>query len=152
MQFIQFFLFNFGPECLALAKTGLKSNHDSDHELLILTEHCDGTYMTPDSRERTFYTLHLYLNDSLNGKVGGEPTREEGPAPFPELLIKGGATTFWSNDLQRRLEVHPKAGRVLIFQHRGLLHSGGEVHEGIKYTMRSDLLFEMDRNGKLDEP
>jgi len=31
---------------------------------------------------------------------------------------------------------------VLIFQHRGLLHSGDEVLEGIKYTMRTDLMFE----------
>jgi len=30
---------------------------------------------------------------------------------------------------------------VLIFQHRGLLHSGDDVVEGTKFTMRSDLLF-----------
>ena len=71
------------------------------------------------------------------------PASEEA-APFPELLIKGGATTFHSNDMARRLDVDPKAGRVLIFQHRGLLHSGDEVLEGIKYTMRTDLLFEFE--------
>jgi hypothetical protein len=57
--------------------------------------------------------------------------------------------------MTRRLDVDPKAGRVLIFQHRGLLHSGDEVLEGVKYTMRSDLLFEFDKesgalNGRQD--
>jgi hypothetical protein len=46
--------------------------------------------------------------------------------------------------MSRRLDVDPRAGRVLIFQHRGLLHSGDEVLEGVKYTMRTDLLFEFD--------
>ncbi|MCJ1285748.1 hypothetical protein MMC26_005089 [Xylographa opegraphella] len=26
--------------------------------------HCDGAYVTPDKGERSFYTLHLYLNES----------------------------------------------------------------------------------------
>ena len=104
-------------------------------------EHCDGAYTTDDGRERTFYTLHFYLNDSVNASPS--VTSEEA-APFPELLIRGGATTFHSRDLTRRLDVDPKAGRVLIFQHRGLLHSGDEVLEGVKYTMRTDLLFELE--------
>lgn len=37
--------------------------------------------------------------------------------------------------------VIPKTGRVLIFQHRGLLHSGADVLGGVKYTMRSDLMY-----------
>lgn len=44
--------------------------------------------------------------------------------------------------MTRRLDVDPKMGRVLIFQHAHLLHSGDEVQEGIKYTMRSDLMYE----------
>ncbi|KAJ7364888.1 hypothetical protein DFH08DRAFT_799201 [Mycena albidolilacea] len=32
--------------------------------------------------------------------------------------------------------------RVLVFQRRMLVHSGEEVAEGIKYTMRSDLMYE----------
>jgi hypothetical protein len=40
--------------------------------------------------------------------------------------------------------VDPRIGRVLIFQHRRLLHSGDEVTAGIKYTMRSDVMFEFD--------
>jgi hypothetical protein len=42
------------------------------------------------------------------------------------------------------------AGRVLIFQHRRLLHSGDDVKAGIKYTMRSDLMYEFEggKNGE----
>jgi 2OG-Fe(II) oxygenase superfamily len=113
-------------------------------------EHCDGTYITPDRRERTFYTLHLYLNDSVSANPASAATSTSGEAaPFPELLIKGGATTFHSNDMARRLDVDPKAGRVLIFQHRDLLHSGDEVLEGVKYTMRTDLMFEFEGSGDL---
>lgn len=51
--------------------------------------------------------------------------------------------------MSRHIDVDPKAGRVLIFQHKGLLHSGAEVLAGIKYTMRTDLMFELESH---DEP
>ncbi|KAK1828353.1 hypothetical protein QBC39DRAFT_265191 [Podospora conica] len=90
---------------------------------------------TVDGKEfLTLFTIQLYLNDS-QGAVG------EGP----ELI--GGSTPFLSRDESRRVDVHPKAGRVLIFQHLGLLHSGDDVVEGTKYTMRTDILYE-----RIDEP
>jgi len=91
--------------------------------------HCDGTYETPSRDQRSFYTLHLYLNDSVAS--GGD--------------VKGGATTFhYDVDISesRRVVVDPKMGRVLIFQHAHLMHCGDEVLQGIKYTMRSDLMYE----------
>lgn len=60
----------------------------------------------------------------------------------------GGATAFLSRDKKRRLDVNPQTGSVLIFQHEGLLHEGAEVKEGVKYTMRTDILYEWVR----DEP
>jgi len=57
--------------------------------------------------------------------------------------LVGGATPFLSNDGKRKVDVDPKAGRVLIFQQRGLLHSGEDVKEGTKYTMRTDIMFEV---------
>jgi hypothetical protein len=33
-------------------------------------------------------------------------------------------------------------GRVLIFQHKGLIHSGEPVTAGTKYTMRTDIMYE----------
>ena len=80
--------------------------------------------MTPDGKETSFFTLHLYLNEST-----------------PANKLEGGATTFHSYDMQRSFDVDPKAGRVLIFQHRDLLHSGADVTGGIKLTLRTDLMY-----------
>jgi hypothetical protein len=93
-----------------------------------IAAHQDGAYRTPDGKEVSFYTLHLYLNDSVD--AGGD--------------LKGGATTFHSNDMSRRLDVDAKTGQVLIFQHRHLLHSGDDVLEGTKFTLRTDLMYERE--------
>ncbi|KAI1370496.1 hypothetical protein F4677DRAFT_350626 [Hypoxylon crocopeplum] len=93
--------------------------------------HCDAPYgeATEDGHAvLTHYTLHLYLNDSKQ-EVGEEA----------ELV--GGATSFLSSNQERRLDVDPKAGRVLIFQHRRLYHSGDDVKQGVKYTMRTDIMY-----------
>jgi hypothetical protein len=94
---------------------------------LTATAHCDGTYETPDRKERSYFTLHLYLNDP-NGKDGQEP-------------LEGGATTFFSWNMDKRIDVIPKCGRVLLFQHRDLLHSGDDVESGLKLTMRTDIMY-----------
>lgn len=91
--------------------------------------HCDGAYRCViDGKEgKTHYTLHLYLN--------GENEEDE---------LEGGATSFLSKDETRRLDVNPKTGSVLIFQHRSLYHEGAIVTKGTKYTMRTDLLYKLD--------
>jgi hypothetical protein len=96
-----------------------------------VTAHCDAPYSDrsdPKRDIRTIFTIHLYLNDS---KVEVE-----------DAELVGGATTFYSNDEKRRIDVDPKAGRVLIFQHRRLNHSGDNVIAGTKYTMRTDIMYE----------
>ncbi|KAJ6781601.1 hypothetical protein PWT90_06141 [Aphanocladium album] len=92
--------------------------------------HCDGAYRVAidGSDFKTHYTVHLYLNDSAKTSASG-------------VGCVGGATSFLSDDLKRGLDVDPKAGSVLIFQHRGLLHQGAEVQSGTKYTMRTDILY-----------
>lgn len=92
--------------------------------------HCDGPYYYTDNgtEVQTHYTLHLYLSDSAKTSETGEG-------------CVGGATSFLSRDLKRRLDVDPKAGSVLVFQHRRLMHQGDEVHKGTKYTMRTDILY-----------
>jgi hypothetical protein len=102
-------------------------------------EHCDGTYETPDGRQRSFYTFHLYLNDSAQALGIKKGSKEDTPD-----LLHGGATTFHSTDMTKRIDVDQKIGRILIFQHRRLLHSGDLVTKGVKYTMRSDLMFEYE--------
>ncbi|TEA15020.1 hypothetical protein C8034_v002989 [Colletotrichum sidae] len=98
--------------------------------------HCDGEYTEKtddDSVLRTHYTVHLYLNDSV-AEVGED-----------KAGLVGGATSFLSSDEKRKVDVNPKAGRVLIFQHTMLYHSGDDVLAGTKYTMRTDILYKMVR-------
>ncbi|KAM0358831.1 hypothetical protein ACHAPY_004348 [Fusarium culmorum] len=93
--------------------------------------HCDGAYFYtegPGKEFETFYTVHLYLNDSAEN----DPSSE----------LQGGATSFLDRRGEKRVDVNPKAGSVLIFQHKGLFHEGALVNRGIKYTMRTDILYE----------
>lgn len=100
---------------------------------MFFQRHCDGSYESPENTEegkpyeRTHYTLHLYLNGDG---------------------VEGGETTFWGPQFgaaqqseQKRVDVKAMMGRVLIFQHQGLIHSGEEVQAGVKFTMRTDLLY-----------
>jgi hypothetical protein len=82
-------------------------------------------FETPDKSQRTYFTLHLYLNG------------EEGEAD----PLTGGATTFWGMDMKRRVDVQPKMGSILIFQQRYLIHAGDEVVKGTKLTMRTELMY-----------
>jgi hypothetical protein len=110
--------------------------------------------------QRSFYTIHLYLNDSAQA-LGIPPQKDSrkkvaSDADPRDEPLRGGATTFYSGKLQnsgdhrRRLDVDPKVGRVLIFQHKRLLHAGDEVISGIKYTMRSDLMYELKEDNDSD--
>lgn len=74
----------------------------------------------------------MYLNDSV-----AEAGNDAG--------LVGGATSFLSGDCKKKLDVDPKAGRVLIFQHRRLFHAGDDVVKGTKYTMRTDIMYELTR-------
>jgi hypothetical protein len=85
-------------------------------------------YETPDKRERTYFTLHLYLNDTDN---------QPGNGP-----LEGGATTFFGQNFKSRMDVAPKMGSILIFQQRFLIHAGDDVVRGMKMTMRTELMYE----------
>lgn len=80
--------------------------------------HLDGTYVRDDKSELSYITVQLYLNEGF----------------------KGGSTTFLSVDEQERLEVVPKSGRVLVFEHR-ILHEGSELLTGQKYAVRTDVMY-----------
>lgn len=91
--------------------------------------HCDGHYIGKDRVEKSFLTVHLYLN-------GGGPDGEE---------IEGGATSFgidFENPKEDKLNIDPKRGSVLIFQQRDMYHEGVEVRKGTKYTLRTDVIYE----------
>ncbi|MBP9087255.1 MAG: 2OG-Fe(II) oxygenase [Kofleriaceae bacterium] len=75
--------------------------------------HFDGAYER-NSHERSLLTLIVYLNDDF----------------------EGGRTAF----LDFGIEAMPKVGTALVFQHL-LLHEGSVVHSGVKYAMRSDIMY-----------
>ncbi|KAK4541922.1 hypothetical protein LTR36_007286 [Oleoguttula mirabilis] len=107
--------------------------------------HCDGSYETPGRKERSYFTMHLYLNDTgatSDAELAKMSATERLEAVKSELV--GGATTFHSIDMQKQLDVVPKCGRILLFQHRDLLHSGDDVVQGVKYTMRTDLMYTLE--------
>lgn len=98
-----------------------------------MAAHCDGNYSEKvgETVFKTFFTIHLYLNDSV--AEGGE-----------QADLVGGATSFVANDgSDRKVDINPKAGRALIFQQRGLEHAGDDVLEGTKYTMRTEIMYEL---------
>lgn len=147
--------------------------------------HFDGSYVTGDGKERSLFTVHLYLNgdgvqdlgeleerieevekgdglfggdeeelgvslggsDSESGSEDGsgqekvESSRSENEATEDRLL--GGATSFFDGyESKDAVRVFPKAGSVLIFQQRNLVHGGDDVFRGVKYTMRTDVMYE----------
>ncbi|KAF9361380.1 hypothetical protein BGX34_007187 [Mortierella sp. NVP85] len=90
--------------------------------------HMDGEYHRTDgSGQVTKVTIQFYLNDEC----------------------EGGATTFLEQRMDwryveaaqgTRVEVKPKIGQVLVFQH-DLVHEGSKVLQGQKYVIRSDILY-----------
>lgn len=75
--------------------------------------HYDGSFARDES-ERSLLTFMVYLNT-------------------PEA---GGETDF----LDAGITIKPNAGDALFFQHR-LLHEGSELKRGLKYVLRSDVMY-----------
>jgi hypothetical protein len=73
--------------------------------------HADGPFQR-ENGELSLLTFMIYLNDTY----------------------KGGATRFES------LAVEGQRGMALVFEH-GLIHEGGEVSKGLKYVLRSDVMY-----------
>lgn len=81
--------------------------------------HMDGCF-TRDGQVSKI-TLQIYLNEGF----------------------QGGSTRFLSYDGREYVDVVPKIGDVLIFQHR-LLHEGAQLIQGVKYTIRTDVMYAYD--------
>ncbi|KAL7539874.1 hypothetical protein ACHAXR_009684 [Thalassiosira sp. AJA248-18] len=72
--------------------------------------------------EKSCVSVHVYLNQKF----------------------KGGSTRFWGGG--RHLDVKPRSGSVLIFEHN-LLHEGRGVTHGKKYIVRTDVMYSMKSAG-----
>jgi len=101
--------------------------------------HCDGSYVTPGGSEISFLTVHIYLNGTA---AAGDEERTD--LFDHEKPLVGGATRFFAPGWrdERKYDVNPATGACLVFQHRGIIHSGEEVTQGTKYTVRTDIMFE----------
>lgn len=77
--------------------------------------HFDGAFIR-DDRETSLLTFMVYLNDGY----------------------EGGTTNFYS--FSKDIIATPQRGRALLFQHH-LLHEGAEVTKGVKYVLRSDVMY-----------
>ncbi|EED15885.1 conserved hypothetical protein [Talaromyces stipitatus ATCC 10500] len=113
--------------------------------------HVDGKYRTPDGSEMSFYTIQLYLNgEGEEGQDLKELARRKQKGFNGQNIertdqekLLGGATSFspsW-RDTNQDVRVWPKAGRILVFQHNNLWHGGDSVYGGVKYTVRTDVLY-----------
>lgn len=77
-----------------------------DPALNFVEAHWDGSYETPDRNERSYFTLHLYLNSA-----GGCSEQEMDALTPKERLaavkqgLRGGSTPFFATKTDDRLDV-----------------------------------------------
>ena len=69
------------------------------------------------------------------------------------MTPKGGTTRIFSQEDAWHdgdvlygpcVDVPPRQGRVLIFEQENVLHSGEPVAEGVKVSMRTDFMYEVN--------
>ena len=82
--------------------------------------HKDGHY-SPDAYTTSYFTFLVYLNDNFEG----------GETSFESVGTDDGYISF---------TIEPKVGTALFFYHK-VLHKGEEVSKGVKYAMRSDVMY-----------
>jgi len=84
-------------------------------------KHYDGGYKKSEN-EQSFYTFMIYFND-----ISSE---------------KGGSTNILSESAHGKIiqEINPEAGLLLCFYHE-TLHEGAILKKGLKYMMRTDLMY-----------
>ncbi len=85
--------------------------------------HRDGSYMRIKNWEESQMTFMIYLNDGMSG----------------------GETRFFADMDQAfrqrpYLSVQPQVGMALAFLH-SIWHEGAVVHAGIKYVLRTDVMY-----------
>lgn len=76
--------------------------------------HRDGSYQR-NATEASQYSFLIYLNDDFEGG---------------ETVFRSGTT------------IHPKKGSALLFLH-GLRHEGALLKNGIKYVLRTDIMYKL---------
>jgi hypothetical protein len=86
---------------------------------------------------RSEYTVLCYLNDASDGLQGGETAFYTGD--YDDYDVEDSLVVAYP----------PKQGTVLLHGHgeRCLLHEGREVTKGVKYLLRTDVMYSSKRSG-----
>ncbi|KAL9240411.1 hypothetical protein vseg_014636 [Gypsophila vaccaria] len=88
--------------------------------------------------KHTYYTLLIYLSggSKSNGKSDGKSVGDA------ERLV-GGETVFYGSRNRVVAEVAPEEGMALVHIHgdKCMLHEARNVTKGVKYVLRSDVIF-----------
>jgi len=95
--------------------------------------HYDGPYIE-SSEKRSLKTLNMYLNGGFEG----------GTTNFisdSQSLYKDESGKYRAEEDNVLFKIVPETGLALIFNHR-ILHEGEALRSGVKYLMRSDIMFE----------
>jgi prolyl 4-hydroxylase len=94
-------------------------------------------HKTAQNPRRSLYTFMIYLNDGYQG--GTTNFLDESSYSFSA----GGDIIQLKEGCEKRIthRVQPRTGSALIF-FKNYLHEGSLLEEGIKYILRTDLLFE----------
>lgn len=89
--------------------------------------HTDGNYVRPENHlEMSLLTIQMYLNQEFDG---GETTFH-----MPSLDEQG------QHQQRVKVPVKPRTGMALVFGQE-LLHEGSQVKNGVKYTVRTDVMY-----------
>ncbi|KAI4383081.1 hypothetical protein MLD38_008961 [Melastoma candidum] len=91
--------------------------------------------------KRTHYTLLIYLSGGSSSKAKIDPGNANG-GPSSEPLV-GGETVFYGPRNRVVAEIAPMEGMALLHLHgdKCMLHEAHVVTKGIKYVLRSDVVF-----------
>lgn len=116
--------------------------------------HRDGAQCTASDDRHSFMTLMLYLNDAtppgfnsedfdcLGGCLGFLGTTRTSMGTSTESSTGGDTDPAYAPGGQgERVSFVQRAGDVVLFEH-GILHEGEPVDTGVKYCMRTDIMYE----------
>jgi hypothetical protein len=104
-------------------------------------KHCDACFVRSED-EQSWFTTMFYLNGDFEG----------GATRF--LHIDGPSSTCHDTQLNAAKDdevlasVAPEPGLCLLFFQPGLLHEGEDLHKGMKYILRTDMMFQRDVSTK----
>jgi prolyl 4-hydroxylase len=153
-------LFERIKHCLPPQRTnrmGVKWELDGLNERIRILRYNEGNYFAPhydgwycrNRKERSFYTLMLYLNTGGGVDFKGGSTNfisdddEEESDSDTGSMWSSIRSSFYGKKKRQECALTkfvPKVGSVLVFDH-STFHEGAKLEGGVKYAVRTDVMF-----------